>query len=337
LFFHSIGDARMTGPVRHEVSSATAAGTHPDGAPWPADEAAEPVRRLALAAAGDFGACTAVFHFQGKVDGVPYPTLSAGQQDAFLVAFGAEIGRLRAWCAAECWIPDLVPEMQVHISDEYRISRALIPAAVGRRGRMEFPAWKIVAGEAAILHELVHVFFPNGNRMLAEGLAIHLQANIGGNPAFPNFGRPLHEVAAQVLDRMTNERSGAADGKLEGTSSAGVTLNDIAASEAVRLGQLDRIATPSGLRLRVGMRVYGIEDSAHTYPLVGSFVAFLIETRGLERFSALYERTPLVPFARDAGAQERWREVYGEPLSQIESEWKSTLATCHHTSDPLLG
>ncbi len=41
---------------------------------------------------------------------------------------------------------------------------------------MEFPAWRVNAGKAAILHELAHVFFPNGNRFLAEGLAVYLQA-----------------------------------------------------------------------------------------------------------------------------------------------------------------
>jgi hypothetical protein len=235
---------------------------------------------------------------------------------------------------------------------------------------MEFPAWKIVAGEAALMHELVHVFFPNGNRMLAEGLATHLQASIGGNPAFPNFGRPLHQVAAQVLDRMTAEaaddasadrsenqsprrppvtaplipaKAGNQDrqantsgpplarGRAEfGTDPSNLEAcisgqETFAALDAVRLDQLDRIATPSGLRLLVGMRVYGIESSAHTYPLAGSFVAFLIETRGLERFRALYERTPLVPFARDAGAPERWREVYGVPVADLEREWKGTF------------
>jgi hypothetical protein len=236
---------------------------------------------------------------------------------------------------------------------------------------MEFPAWKIVAGEAAILHELVHVFFPNGNRMLAEGLAIHLQASIGGNPAFPNFGRPLHEVAAQVLGRMTAKaaddasadrsedqssrrppiaaplipaKAGNQDGQadtcgsplLRGRVEIGTDPRNLELATsgqetfapfdaAVRLDQLDRIATPSGLRLRVGTRVYGIDDSAYTYPLAGSFVAFLIETHGLERFRALYERTPLVPFARDAGAPERWRDVYGVPLDVIEREWKGVV------------
>ena len=64
---------------------------------------------------------------------------------------------------------------------------------------MEFPAWRVEARKAAIAHELVHVFYPNANRFLAEGFAVYLQDEIGGNPAFPNFGRPLH---ALVLERL---------------------------------------------------------------------------------------------------------------------------------------
>jgi hypothetical protein len=176
---------------------------------------------------------------------------------------------------------------------------------------MEFPAWKVVAEEAAIMHEAVHVFFPNGNRFLAEGLAIYLQERIGGNPAFPNFGRPLHNAAIDVLRGMA----------------PGFANGDAASLDAVKLSMLERIATPSGLRLRVGSRVFQIDETglAHLYPLAGSFTAFLIETRGLERFRALYRRTPLKPFERDAGSPERWTEVYGVPLDEVERAWKLSL------------
>jgi hypothetical protein len=269
-------------------------------------------RSVSIAACGGFDACAATFHFDGKVDGIAYPSLSPGHQEAFVAQFCGEFGRLQSWCANERWVPDTFPPLQVFVSDEYRISRALIPAAVGQRGRMEFPAWKVVAGEAAVMHELVHVFFPNGNRMLAEGLAIHLQARIGGNPAYPNFGRPLHETAIDVLRRMVPE----------------FVSGNAASLDAVRLAMLDRIATPSGLRLRVGSRLYQIDEVglAHTYPLAGSFVTFLIETHGLDRFRALYQRTPLKPFERDAGSPERWTEVYGSPLEAVERQWKAKLA-----------
>jgi hypothetical protein len=296
----------MPGPSREQISSLS-------GMRVGADEPCRKFKRdLTIGPFGAFGECTATFHFEGKVDGLPYPSLSPGQQDAFVAAFCNEVDRLRSWCAAERWLPDALPALQVFVSDEYRISRALIPAAIGQRGRIEFPAWRIVAGEAAIAHELAHVYFPNGNRLLAEGLAIYLQARIGGNPAFPNFGRPLHETAIEVLRRMVPE----------------FASGDPRGLDQVRLGGLDRIATPSGLRLRVGLRLYQIDDVgfAHTYPLAGSFVAFLIETHGLERFRKLYLRTPLKPFERDAGSPGRWGEVYGVTLEEIEREWKTKLA-----------
>ncbi len=35
--------------------------------------------------------------------------------------------------------------------------------------------------------------------LLAEGLAVYLQAEIGRNPAFPNFGWPLHALARELM------------------------------------------------------------------------------------------------------------------------------------------
>ncbi len=43
----------------------------------------------------------------------------------------------------------------------------------------------------ALLHEIVHIYAPNNNRFLAEGLAVYLHAKLAGNPAFPNFGMIL--------------------------------------------------------------------------------------------------------------------------------------------------
>jgi hypothetical protein len=207
-------------------------------------------------------------------------------------------------------IPDSA-NLQIFVSDEYKISRSLVPAAVDRRGRMEFPAWKVIAGEAAILHELVHVYFPNGNRLLAEGLAIFLQATIGGNPTFPNFGRPLHETVRELARDMVPEFM---PGKPESL-------------EKIRLADLDKIATPSPLRLRVGRNLYENTPfgQARIYPIAGSFVQFLIETYGTDRFYALFLRTPLLPFRRGAGATDRWKDVYGLSLTDLELRWRSTI------------
>jgi hypothetical protein len=158
---------------------------------------------------------------------------------------------------------------------------------------------------------LAHVLFPNGNRLLAEGLAVYLQAAIGGNPAFPNFGKPLHELARELLQEMM---SGFSDGNPESL-------------EQLHLSELDEIATPNPLTLRVGQEFYGEEPrgQARIYSIVGSFVQFLMETRGAEKFGALYEQTPLLPFAQNPGAADRWRNVYDVSLSDLEDEWKSMI------------
>jgi hypothetical protein len=178
---------------------------------------------------------------------------------------------------------------------------------------MEFPARRVAEGKAAILHELAHVFFPNGNRLLAEGLAIHLQQLIGGNPAFPNFGRPLHEVAREVLEDIVPEFAPA----------------DPASLKSLHLTELDRIATPNPLALRLGPDTYGEEPrgQGRLYPIAGSFVQFLIDKHGLGKFRDLYARTPLVPSQLNGGTPSRWHHVYGRPLDAFEAEWKSLICT----------
>jgi hypothetical protein len=256
----------------------------------------------------------ATFNFSGRVLGIDYPSLSPAQQEAFRADFARESRVLRGWCARQQYLPTTLPtELRIFVSDEYKNSKSLLPAAVGQHGRMEFPAWKVVAGEAPIMHELAHVYFPNGNRFVAEALAIYLQATLGGNPAFPNFGRNLHELARELLLKMLPE----------------FARRDTASLEKLRLTELDKIATPSSLRLRVGLILYQDDPSgqAYIYAVVGSFARFLIDTHGIDRFRALYSLTPLKPFARDAGSPDRWQDVYGVALGELETEWKRNLCS----------
>jgi hypothetical protein len=233
------------------------------------------------------------------------------QRENFESRFYLELENVRAWSAQANWKQISVPNLQVFVSPEYRISRALVHVWAGRGGWMEFPVWRVMSGKAAITHELVHVLFPNGNRFLAEGLAVHLQAAIGGNPAFPNFGKPLHDRARELLQEII----------------PGFLDRDPKSLEQLQLSELDEIATPNPLTLRVGQEFYGEEPRGQTriYSIVGSFVQFLIETRGTEKFVALYEQTPLLPFARNVGASDRWRNAYDVSLSDLEKEWKSMI------------
>jgi hypothetical protein len=97
----------------------------------------------------------------------------------------------------------------------------------------------------------------------------------------------------------------------------------------IHLAELDLIPTPNPLTLRVGAELYG-EDKrgqAFVYPIAGSFVQSLLETRGIERFRSLYAQTPLLPLVLNAGSPDRWSDVYCMTFADLENEWKSMIVS----------
>ncbi len=276
------------------------------------------------------GGLSAIFIFDDHIDGVAYKTrLSAEQQEGFKTAFCTEVKKVADWFEGKGWLthPPKAPppigtvagnrlfnladaDVQVYVSNDYKLSRCLVPAALGRRGHMEFPLYRVVSNEAAIAHEITHLYFPNGNRMLAEGFAVHMQQEIGSNPAYPNFKYDLDQ-AVHALVRQS-----------------GIRLDD------VDLAALDQMSTPDELILKIGAAWYA--DNV-TYLLAGSFVKFLIEKHsgGLPKFRELYDLTPLKALDRNAGAADRWKSVYGAPLATLEAEWKQHLKSLPHPAAPI--
>src|SRR5215203_6026046 len=96
-------------------------------------------------------------------------SIDAIKRHEFAADFRGDLARLEDWAASWQWTAPPIPKLRVLVSSRFKISRSLVPAWSDQRGYMEFPAWRVVAGKAAITHELVHVYFPNGNRLLAEG------------------------------------------------------------------------------------------------------------------------------------------------------------------------
>jgi hypothetical protein len=229
----------------------------------------------------------------------------------FVDDFRHEITRLKDWASELNWTPSTISELNVVVSDRCRISKSLVPAWSGSAGYMEFPAWRVASREAAIMHELIHVFFPSGNRFLAEGFAVCVQAAIGGNAAFPNFGMPLHQKVCERLLELKPSIFG----------DRPISLGHI------HLSELDRIPTPNPLTLRVGDEIFAADPrgQAFLYTIAGSFVEFLIETYGIESFLAVYAQAPLVPLVRDAGSQDRWRNIYPGAFADLEKAWKSMI------------
>ena len=141
--------------------------------------------------------------------------------------------------------------LRIHVSSTYRISRALVPGYFGNRGFMEMPLRGVRENSGPLLHEIVHIYAPNGNRFLAEGLAVHLHATLAGNPAFPNFGGDLRPLAGR------------------------------------HLAELDSLKILNGVRTPRPLSTVMHEKAA--YILAGSFVGFLIERYGLPMFRSLYD------------------------------------------------
>jgi hypothetical protein len=141
--------------------------------------------------------------------------------------------------------------IRINVSSSYRISRSLVPGYFGRRGFMEMPLRGVRDNTGPLLHEIVHIYAPNNNRFLAEGLAVYLHIKLGGNPAFPNFGDDLRRLAVRSL------------------------------SEVKSLEALNSVRTPRPLS--------SVMDEKTAYVIAGSFVGFLIEQYGLPPFRSLYE------------------------------------------------
>jgi hypothetical protein len=141
--------------------------------------------------------------------------------------------------------------IRINVSSSYRISRALVPGYFGKRGFMEMPLRGVRDNTGPLLHEIVHIYAPNNNRFLAEGLAVYLHTKLGGNPAFPNFGEDLQRSAVRSLSGVKS------------------------------LEALNSVRTPRPLS--------SVMDERTAYVLAGSFVGFLIERYGLPPFRSLYE------------------------------------------------
>jgi hypothetical protein len=290
----------------------------------------------------------AVFDFGGRLGQHSYPCVSLAQRMQFQEDFKKQLEAVQAqlsgyrdkdnneWLAAEAPLPPLAtsgqyqPRTDFHIfvSEIYELSRALVPAWLGQRGWMEFPAHRVVAGEASIAHELVHVLFPNGNRMLAEGLAVYLQYKLFPKiPVHPNFGDHLEVLVADFL--RSNYASNA----------PGALWN-------MDLDAFERISAPDSLSLRIGRdALIGVKSAASgaspdgekgIYGVAGSFVGFLLENPigddllTESNFGALYKLTPLRPLERDSGALDRWQHCYQtDGMSYIFSDlgllWKTYM------------
>jgi hypothetical protein len=290
----------------------------------------------------------AQFDFGGRFGGDSYPSVSPGQQARFQADFQAQVANVLdrlhkyQWLAPNAVLPARVTsgpyrprsDFHVFVSEMYDKSRSLVPAWSGQRGWMEFPAYRVAGGNASLAHELVHVLFPNGNRMLAEGLAVYLQGELSNIPVYPNFGVPLNDLVAGFLSTYQNYPGEPVDRLWQ-----------------MGLDAFEQISTPDELGLAVGRDMIGakpghglkegdeepsLEDTKNVYMVAGSLVEFLLDNPieddllTEKNFGALYNSTPLRPLERCPGNPDRWKDCYtgkGKSYSftQIGLLWKTYM------------
>jgi hypothetical protein len=247
-------------------------------------------RRLAISGTAAFAAT--FIATASPADGCPNPTITiepvSGRQNAALQQFERDLRRAIAKVCS-WWGASYRGTYRIVVTESGGPSMALVPAWRGERGQVRFAGPAVGRGQAATVHEITHVFAPNANRFLAEGLAVYAHEHLRGPRAFPNFGGDLDALARRYAAQA-----------------------DIMA--------LERTATPArlsgaGLQEREG------------YIVAGSFVRFLIAKDGFAKFRALYALTPLVPGARNAGDPARWRRVYGRTLTELAAQWRAGLAS----------
>lgn len=142
--------------------------------------------------------------------------------------------------------------IEIRVSSAIPFARSLVTNG-GRPGTIEMPLARVKDNRGALLHEIVHNYAvsPHSNRFLQEGIAVHLQDKLGGNPAFPNHGKGLHVFARERLP-----------------------------AEPI-LGSLNNVMFPRPLA--------DVMPQLTAYTFAGSFTRFLIDKYGLPRFRKLYE------------------------------------------------
>jgi hypothetical protein len=221
------------------------------------------------------------------------------KQQEFRNAFCAEVANVEDWAVKHNWpVPTGLPRLKIFVGEHYDLGRSLVPAWESNRGRMEFPADKVIRVQATIAHELTHFYFPNGNRMLAEGLAVYVQDEVGRNTAYTNFGIPVHKA---IRCHVKPEDRAQID-----------------------LPSLDNIVTPLRLTINFGNPSPAVREQ-FAYIFASSFVRYLIDTYGMDQFRHFYAKTAFEAGRHIARTDDDWHAAYKSSLLELQGRWKSMI------------
>lgn len=170
------------------------------------------------------------------------------------------------------------------------------------RAHMEAVTGRATNGFADTTRLLIHTIWPWDNHEVVHTLVIRAW---GHPPALFNEGIAVAHQA--------NPAAGDLAPRWNGQDLHALTR---AADAAGRLPDLSRITTSTG---------FFDFDTQLTYPMAGSFVRWLIDTRGLGPIEALFRTSSFGAPAADTEA--KFQAAYGTSLSAAWREWRDWLAT----------
>lgn len=144
------------------------------------------------------------------------------------------------------------------------------------------------------------VFMVLENKHQEYRLIVHENAhklfsdNLGNNTSFISEGIGMFSEA-EATDKMVNHRT---------------TLNYL---KQHKLFPLDKM-----MNFNIGQNP---EETVVGYPAAGSFIGFIIDVYGKEKFKELY----IHKYSSDEDKIARWNNVYGKTIQDLESEWHKWL------------
>ena len=235
--------------------------------------------------------------------------ISKSTADRFKQEFMDGKQKLESYLASTNFAQPFAGAIDVEVSNGKPFSESLLFVWQGLRGRMYFPSERAkMKGRAAIVHELTHVNAPNEVRFLAEGFPTYLQEKMGSLDVYPTLGDPV-ECGLRRYDAAYRSA----------LSSVDLTLFDALPTKTGAF-----LGDAVGLERAFPENEEGVQHRrVYSYLVSASFVRFLIEHQGMEKFKALYALTPLTPGATPQAHSSRYERVFGQPLATLQADWRA--------------
>jgi hypothetical protein len=186
----------------------------------------------------------------------------------------------RVFKEAEIALNSIPPILGVEYKKTIKIKIVDKGICYARGGTVFLPIWHVRNKRASIVHEVTHIIAKRheGNRFFSEGLAVFFQDKFGEDKGYP--------IYYKTPDYLS--------------------LNDLVIRYRDNLISLTYLKHTNNL-----FRQIKSENRKIAYIEAGSFISFLYEIYGAQKFKDLYNSRLPVNYER----------IYGKNINELETEW----------------